>query len=287
MKILVFGGTGFIGARLVKALNEKGHQVKTSDIRRDPAWRIEVGVADVIVNLAGAPIFGKRWTDDVKSEIHSSRVEGTQKIVEAIGAAKRKGAKIAALVNASAIGFYGPTFDEELTEASPAGVDFLAFVCREWEEAALSAERHYGVRTVLVRTGVVLGDGGGALQKMLPAFKAFVGGPIGSGKQWMSWVHLDDVVGIYVHAIENAAIHGALNATAPQPKRNKEFSKALGKALHRPSLLPVPGIGLYALFGEVAEILVNGQKVLPRATIESGYAFKYPELEAALKDILK
>lgn len=286
MKILVFGGTGFIGTRLVKALSEKGHHVKTSDTRRDPAWRIEVGVADVIVNLAGSPIFGKRWSDDVKAEIHSSRVEGTQKIVEAIGAAKRKGAKVAALINASAIGFYGPTFDEELTESSKAGSDFLAFVCREWEEAALVAERHYGVRTVFVRTGVVLGDGGGALQKMLPAFKAFVGGPIGSGKQWMSWVHLDDVVGIYVHAIENAAIHGALNATSPQPKRNKEFSKLLGKALHRPSLLPVPGIGLYALFGEVAEILVNGQKVLPRATIESGYAFKYPELEAALKNIL-
>ena len=286
MKILVFGGTGFIGTALQKALVARGHQVKTSDIRRDPAWKIEIGVADVVVNLAGAPIFGKRWSDDVKDEIHRSRVEGTRKIVDAMGAAKKKGSKLSALVNASAIGFYGPTFDEELSESSPAGSDFLAFVCREWEESAQKAERVYGIRTVCVRTGIVLADGGGALAKMLPAFKAFVGGPIGAGKQWMSWVHLDDVVGVYVHAIENAQISGPLNATAPHPRRNKDFSKALGKALGRPSFLPVPGLALYAVFGEVAEILVNGQKALPRATQESGYVFRYPELEPALKNIL-
>ncbi len=294
MKVVLFGASGFIGGVLSKALEAKGHSVIAADVRKTPAWQSLLDDADAVVNLGGAPIFGKRWDDRVKAEIHSSRVDSTKKIVDALGSAQKKSGRCAVLVNASAIGFYGPSFDETFNEDSPCGSDFLASVCRDWEEAAFKAEKVHGIRTVVVRTGVVLGRGGGALQQMLyplktklfSPFKLGMGGPIGLGKQWTSWIHINDVVGIYIHAIENAQVRGPLNATAPEPLRNKDFTKALAKALKRPAFFPLPGLLLYALYGEVAEILINGQKVLPKATLNSGYRFLFPKLDSALDSIL-
>lgn len=287
MKVTVFGGTGFIGVPLVKELKNRGHEVLVLDQRRDPQWKQQMAGSQAIINLAGFPLFKKRWTIDVKSEIYDSRVEGTRAIVSAIGELKNTQQEPKVFISGSAIGFYGPDFDVEFTEESHAGADFLAFVCRDWEAEAEKAATHYGVRTVLLRTGIVLGKDGGALAQILPPFKAFIGGPIGSGKQWMSWIHLDDMVGLILHALENSSIKGPLNATSPQPERNKDFSKKLGSTLNRPSLLPVPSLGLYALVGEAAEILVNGQKVLPKKALDTQYKFKYPSLESALGNILK
>jgi len=285
MKIIIFGGTGFIGPKLLKAFEAKGHSVSIADTRKMPDWEGRIADSDVVVNLAGAPILGKRWNDRVKSAIYDSRVDGTKLIVDAMGRAKASGSKVSALVSASAIGYYGPTQDEPLSESSPSGTDFLAMVCRDWEEQSFKAEKHFGIRTAVVRIGIVLGRDGGALEKQLPIFKLGLGGPVGSGKQWTSWVHLDDVIGLFVFAVEQTQVRGALNATAPNSVRNGEFTKALGKALHRPAVLPVPGLALYVLFGEVAEILINGQRVVPTATLAAGYVFKYPQLDAALKSI--
>jgi len=282
MKIMVFGSTGFIGERLVKKLHEKGHEVVRATLRgKHGSWESEVAHCDAIVNLAGESLFNKRWNTDVKAAIYDSRIQGTHRIVDAIGAAKKAGGKIKVLVNASAVGFYGPSWDE-LNESSPEGSDFLAFVCRDWEAEARRAEGTFGVRTVITRLGIVLGSEGGALAKLVLPFKLGVGGPIDLGKQWTSWIHVDDVVGILMHALENESVRGVLNATAPQPVTNKEFSKALGRALHRPSWLPVPGIALGILLGEVAEILVTGQKALPKRTLESGYTYRYPAIDAAM-----
>ena len=285
--MIVFGGTGFIGKILQSALTAKGHTVMVSDTRRNPQWEKDLATADAVVNLAGSPLFGKRWNDAIKAEIHDSRTEGTKKIVDAIGRAKKTGGRPITLVNASAIGYYGPgTPGQNVTESSAPGADFLAFVCREWEEEALRAEHAHGVRTAIVRIGVVLGKGEGALQKMLPFFRLGLGGPIEFGLQDFSWVHVDDVVGIILHALETDSVRGIFNASSPNPVSNKVFTKALGHVLHRPTLFPVPGLALWALYGECAEVLVNGQRVIPENTLKSGYKFKFPELEAALKDVV-
>lgn len=285
MKVSVFGGTGFIGTALVKALQKKGHTVTVLDLRRDSDWVSKMSTTEAVVNLAGYPLFGKRWTTEIKSAIYDSRIEGTKAIVKAMGAVKDSGGpKI--LVNGSAVGFYGPENDIEFDEHSHAGADFLAFVCRDWEEAAQTAQNHHGIRTTFIRTGIVLGANGGALKQLLPPFKAFIGGPVGSGKQWMSWIHLEDIVGIILHALETETIKGPLNGTSPSPVRNADFSKALGHALGRPSFMKIPGLALYAVVGEASELLVNGQKVLPVETLKSGYVFKFPTLEQALQNIL-
>lgn len=293
MKIVVTGATGFIGTRLCDLLRGKGHYVDAVSLRRDNDWEKKVMDADAVVNLAGESVFGKRWNTYVKSEIHESRIQGTRKIVEAMGKAHSLNpSKEQILVNASAIGYYGSDTDEAvINEASEAGTDFLAFVCREWEEEAQKASLRYNVRTTIVRIGVVLGKNGGALESMLyplgnkaiSPFKMGLGGPINSGKQWMSWVHLDDVCGMIIYAIENSHVKGVMNATSPNPVRNIDFTKTLGAVINRPVALPLPGIALHLLFGEAAAILTGGQKVLPEAAEKAGYKFKYSALHEALK----
>lgn len=286
MQIVIFGGTGFIGQPLVRALQAAGHNVLVTDLRRDTEWETKLAGSDAVVNLAGAPLFSKRWTESFKKEIYDSRIDGTRKIVDAIGRAKQKGGGPRVLVSASAVGYYGPHPSAEFTESSGPGDDFLAKVCRDWEAEALRAEREFGVRTVLVRTGVVLGREGGALKQLLLPFKMFVGGPVASGQQWFPWISLDDIVGIYRHAVENTSVRGPLNGAAPGIVNNEDFSRALGHVLHRPSLLRVPAFALYALVGGSAEVVVEGQKVRPQATLASGYVFRDPELTPALKKIL-
>lgn len=294
MNVAVVGSTGFIGQRLVEVLKKKGHSVTGVSLRKS-GWESAVSEADAVVNLAGEPIFGKRWDTYVKGEIFDSRINGTQKIVDILGEAKKNDPeKKRCFVCASAIGYYGPHEDEELNEQSEAGHDFLAFVCREWEDVAEKAHLHHDIRTAIVRIGIVLGAGGGALETMMyplgtkaiSPFKLGLGGPINSGSQWMSWVHIDDVCGIIVHALENESVSGPLNATSPNPVTNKSFTKTLGAVLSRPTPFPIPGPALYLRFGESASILTKGQKVLPENTLKSGYTFKYDALNEALKQAL-
>jgi uncharacterized protein (TIGR01777 family) len=286
MKVAIFGGTGFVGQHLQKALKNRNHEPLVLDVRKDHNWKSQLKDCDAVINLAGAGLFAKRWDVDYKSLIHSSRVEGTHAIVNAVSVAREGGKGPQVLVNASAVGFYGASVEATFDESSEAGTDFLAFVCREWEAEAQRAERQFGIRTAIVRFGVILGKDGGALKKLLPPFKAFVGGPIGLGKQFFPWVHIDDAVGLLIHALETSSMHGPFNAVAPDVVTNKEFSKALGRALHRPSLLPVPGPALYVIVGEAADMLVEGQRVIPVKTLGSGYKFKFDKLDAALKNLL-
>jgi hypothetical protein len=286
MRVIVFGGTGFVGSRLVGLLKEKGHECIVRDLRRDDDWQKQLKEADAVINLAGEPLFKRRWNESVKSAIHASRVEGTKKIVAAIGAARKlnpEKAKI--LINASAIGYYPSSAEQIFDESSETGTDFLAFVCRDWEEAVWPAKNLHGARTSVIRLGVVLGKNGGALEQIVPPFKMMAGGPIGNGKQWFSWIHLDDVCGIITHALENENVEGVLNATSPESSRYKEFAKTLGAVLGKPSWAPLPKLALFAMVGEAASVLTASQRVLPKRTLESGYQFKFPSLMNALKDI--
>jgi len=234
---------------------------------------------DAIVNLAGESIASGRWTAARKAAIRSSRVEATRALVDAAAAASPR-PKV--LVNASGVGYYGAHGDEPLDETAAAGTDFLARLCVEWEAEARRAEA-LGVRVVVVRLGVVLAPDGGALSAMLLPFRAGLGGPIGGGRQWMSWVHRDDVVGLLREAVGNAEYAGPVNATSPNPVTNRDFTRALGRVLHRPTVLPVPGIGLRLLMGEMATMLLTGQRVLPKVAERRGYAWQQPELPAALE----
>jgi uncharacterized protein len=298
VNITITGATGFIGRRLIERLGTGEHQLhvlsrhtnirfgntavwigKWDPMAEDPPKESLVN-ADAIVHLAGEPV-AQRWTPEAKRKIRESRVESTRRLAQALAELKQRPR---VMICSSAIGIYGSRGDEALTESSTPGTDFLAEVCQEWEKEA-SAVESLGVRVVKVRTGVVLGKGGGALQKMLPPFKAFVGGKLGSGKQWMSWIHLDDLVGILCHALTNP-MSGVFNGTAPNPVTNADFTAALGKELGRPTLFPVPAFALKAMFGEMAEILLGGQRVLARATETAGYRFQYPELGGALRDIV-
>ncbi len=288
MNVVVTGASGLIGTRLLQMLREKGHSVEGVSLRKDVDWEKKVENADAVVNLAGEPIFGQRWNTYVKAEIHDSRVNGTRRVVEVMGRARKKHPeKKLTLVNASAIGFYGSTEDDILTEKSEAGADFLAFVCRAWEDEADKARLLHGIRTVVLRTGIVLDKKGGALEKMLPFFKLGLGGPIGNGRQWMSWIHIDDLCGLIVHALENENVAGAVNGTAPNPVRNIDFSRTLGAVLNRPAFLPIPAPALYLRFGESSSILTGGQRVLPEAAVKSGYRFKYAALNEALQAALR
>jgi hypothetical protein len=299
MNITITGATGFIGRRLIQRLGAEPHQLhvlsrgtnikfgdtavwitKWDPLQEDPPEESIVN-ADAIVHLAGEPV-AQRWTPEAKNSIRASRVVSTQRLVHALSALPHRPS---VLVCGSAIGIYGSRGDEILTESSALGNDYLAEVCQEWEKQAMAAES-LGMRVARIRTGVVLGKGGGALQKMLPPFKAFIGGKIGSGKQWMSWIHVDDLIGILCHALTNP-MSGAFNGTAPNPVTNSEFTSVLASALGRPALFPVPGFALKAMFGEMAEMLLGGQRVLPRATEAAGYRFQYPELGPALRSILE
>ena len=291
MKVVIGGANGLIGSELGRALRARGDEVVALvrkprgpgevnwDGRSVPAGALER--ADAAVNLSGANIGARRWSEPYKKEIVDSRVESTRAFVEAMRAARPRPR---AFVNASAVGAYGGRGDEELTEDSAPGGDFLAGVCKASEAQALRAEE-LGVRTVLLRTGVVLARHGGALKQMLPPFKAFVGGPIGNGKQWFPWIHLADEVGLILWALDGG-VRGALNAVAPAQVRMKEFAQALGRALHRPALFSVPALVLRLGLGEMAEVLLEGQRAAPRKALDGGYRFRFPDLSGALADLI-
>jgi len=298
MRVIVTGGTGFIGSKLCENLVAKGHEVVlfTRDASRSrdqihpkirvvswapgAAWESWVDGAGAIVNLAGENI-AQRWTEAAKQRIVASRVDAAARLSAAI---EKAAVKPSVLVNAAAVGYYGPHGDETLDEDSPPGTDFLATTCVAWEEAAKKAEA-LGVRVALIRTGVVLGRDGGALAKMLPPFKMFAGGPIGNGEQWMSWIHRDDLVALFVFAMENPKARGPINGTAPNPVTMKEFAKALGRALHRPSLFPAPAAAVRLLLGEMATVVLDGQRVVPKKAEGLGFKFRFTEVDAALRDV--
>jgi uncharacterized protein len=291
VKVVIGGANGLIGSALRNVLRARGDPVvalvRRPDSGGEVRWdgrTIPDGVldgADAAVNMSGVNIAARRWTDAFKKEIASSRVQSTRAFVEAIRAAHRKPR---VFVNASAVGAYGPRGDQEVTESTPAGADFLAEVCKASEAEAMRAEE-LGVRTVLLRTGVVLAREGGALKQMLPPFKAFVGGPIGSGRQWVPWIHLADEVALILWALDRD-VRGPLNAAAPNPVRMKEFAQSLGRALHRPAFFTVPPVVLRIGLGEMADVLLEGQRAVPKKALEAGFKFRFSELEPALKDLV-
>jgi uncharacterized protein (TIGR01777 family) len=234
-----------------------------------------------VIHLAGEPV-AQRWNAKVKAAILESRELGTRNLVAGIAASEPKPAT---LVSSSAVGYYGKHGDERVPESSPAGDDFLADVCVRWEREADLAEG-LGLRVVKIRTGVVLDATGGALKTMLPPFKAGVGGPVAGGRQYMPWIHVDDIVGLYLKALDDPSWSGAYNGAAPEPVTNKDFSKALGKALHRPSFAPVPALAIKALYGEMAEVVTEGQRAVPERPLAGGYAFRHAALQPALEDAL-
>ncbi|MBI3871533.1 MAG: TIGR01777 family protein [candidate division Zixibacteria bacterium] len=302
MQILITGGTGFIGQALVPSLAGRGHAVRVLSRRTAPptGWPPNVNLVswagppdpipasalagvDAVVNLAGESIGGGRWTQRRKDLIFASRIDTTRTLVQQIAAAR---VKPKVVINASAIGYYGPHGDEELSEASPPGNDFLATVCSHWEEEAKPLVRH-GVRLALVRTGIVLERDGGALPKMLLPFRLGIGGPVGSGQQVMSWIHRDDLVNLYVFILQTDRLSGPINATAPAPVTNREFASVLGRVMRRPAFMPTPGFVLRLMLGEMSDLVLTGQRVLPKRALEFGFAFKYPGLSDALRTILQ
>jgi uncharacterized protein (TIGR01777 family) len=306
MRVFVTGGTGLIGTRLVGRLRERGDEVKLLTRRAgavrekfasctlvegDPMvagpWTDAIADCDAVVNLAGENLFARRWNDDFKRQLLDSRIKTTDNVVAALTCKPQTDAGAAkVLVNASAVGYYGPHGDEELDENTPPGNDFLAQICVDWERSALAAQTA-GVRVVLVRIGVVLDKAGGALAPFLTQFKLFAGGPTGSGRQWMPWIHHADLTGIILLSLDRAEVQGPINGTAPNPVTNKEFVKALGRALHRPAFLPTPGFALRLGLGEVAGVVLSGQRVLPRKAQQLGYQFQFPTIDAAFADIFK
>jgi uncharacterized protein (TIGR01777 family) len=279
VKVTVLGASGFVGRALAAALTERGDDVRSVSLR-DPARAAEAADgSDVVVNLAGAPVV-ERWTDERKRAIASSRVDLPRAFLAALANVERRPQ---AYVSASAIGYYGMSRTATFTETSPPGDDFLARVCVAWEAEAAHASA-LGMRVAIVRTGLVLGRDGGALAKLLPLFRSGLGGPVASGEQWNSWIHLDDHVGIYLLAIDGFA--GPLNATAPQPVTNRDFTRALAAAVHRPALFPAPEFALKLVFGEGASVLTEGQRVLPVEALAAGYTFRFPEIGAACADLV-
>jgi len=301
MRIVITGGTGLIGSRLIPTLVHEGYQVlvlarntvkakerlgTNVEIKK---WNpLETGLDSEtlegcygVVNLAGETI-NSRWTAARKERILNSRIETTAGLVKAMAHVKNR-PKV--FISASAVGYYGPRGDEELSETAPVGVDFLATVCSKWEEEALKAQ-DLGVRVVLLRLGVVLASEGGALQQMLLPYRLFAGGPVGSGRQWFSWIHLEDLMKVIQYALINNTLEGPVNATAPQPVSNQEFSRILGQVLYRPSWLPVPAFMMRLAFGEMAGMLLNGQRVIPEKLVRSGFEFKYPSLRQTLENLL-
>jgi len=283
MRIAVTGASGFIGSRLCDAARARGHAVitvgRTSGERRwDPmAGPAPLQGADAVVHLAGEPVAEGRWSREKMDRIRDSRVTGTRNLVAGLRDAPAK-----TLVCASATGYYGSRGDEELTEDSAPGGDFLAGVCRDWEaEAARS-----GIRTVSVRIGIVLGAEGGALAKMRLPFSLGLGGRLGDGMQWMSWIHVDDLVALLLHGLETDGLSGPLLGTSPSPATNRDFTKTLGRVLGRWTILPMPAWTLRLIVGPVAEVLVGSQRCRPRRTLDSGFAFRHPELEPALRGLL-
>lgn len=304
MKIAITGATGFVGSRLVEKLKDQGHQIFVFTRNTEKAkrifpekvypnleivaykltesgnWQQKISGCDAVVNLAGEPI-SERWSPEHKKSILESRQIGTQKVVEAINKANPKPG---VLINASAIGYYGTSETAIFDENSPSGNDFLARVCQAWEAEAQKV-KEAGVRLVILRFGIVLGKGG-ALAKMIPPFQMFAGGPIGSGRQWFSWIHREDLVNLIIEALKRPDIEGTYNATAPSPVRMTQLCKTLGEVIHRPSWLPVPDFALELLLGESSKVVLEGQQVLPLATERIGFQYQYPTLKPALENII-
>jgi uncharacterized protein (TIGR01777 family) len=286
MKIGITGARGFIGGHLAKLAREHGHQVVSFSRHPEPLPGFlearpfsldtppDVSGLGALVHLAGESIMGL-WTPAKKRRIRESRVQGTRRVVEAIAAA-RSGPSV--FICGSAIGFYGDTGEREVSEGSPSGTGFLADVCQSWEAEARAAT----IRTVRIRTGFVLGRDGGAMQLVAPAFRLCLGGNLGDGRQWMSCVHVDDVAGLILHAIESESIEGPLNAVLPDPVRNADFTRAVARAVHRPAIIPAPAFALKIGLGELSHLLLDCQRVVPTATLASGYRFRHPTLESAV-----
>lgn len=302
MRILITGGTGFIGARLCAVLREAGHQLVVYS--RQPAGSVktlcgegveslslldnlsgEEGI-DAVINLAGESIAAKRWSPERKQQLLDSRLNTTQALLDAMAVMPKPPG---CLINASAIGFYGDQGDRLVDEDSQLGdlqsSDFGRELCQRWEQTALQAEA-LGVRVCIVRIGLVVGAGGGFLSKMLPPFKLGLGGQMGSGQQWMSWVHREDLINIIIWLLEHPDCSGPYNATSPGAVRNKAFTKTLAGALHRPALLPMPSVVAKAMFGEMSQLLLTGQHVVPKRITDAGFEFKYPDLKSALSQVL-
>jgi uncharacterized protein (TIGR01777 family) len=299
MRIAITGASGGIGSALVEELKGRGDEVTVLsrsperaseklgveavawDPSAEPAPAEALAGRDGVVHLAGERV-DQRWSEEAKHAIRESRTVGTRNLVAGLGAVDpRPGV----LVSASAVGYYGPRGDEEIDESQPPGEGFLARVVVDWEAAAREAEG-LGVRVVNPRTGIVLSPDAGALSRMLPFFRMGVGGPVAGGRQWMPWVHRDDVLGMMLAALEDPAWSGAVNVAAPVPVTNRDFSAALGRALHRPAVLPVPGFALRLLYGEMADIVTSGQRAIPKRPLELGYRFRHPELDEALRSAL-
>mgnify|MGYP001191813148 CR=1 FL=1 len=295
--ILITGGTGFLGSALVADWLAQGHQITV--ISRDPLAAMQQlgnqinavshfnllptsAQFDVIVNLAGAPLFSSRWSEARKQQIRDSRIALTQQLVSFIASLQHKPEL---LISGSAIGIYGDQGDTVLTEQSTSKVDFGQQLCHDWEQAALQAE-NLGVRVCLIRTGLVLGKNGGLLERMLPAFKFGLGGRLGNGLQWMSWIHLRDWLAIVNTLIDHPELSGPFNATAPNPVTNQSFSQQLAKQLHRPALLPMPSFVLKLLLGEMSELILASQRVIPDRLLAAGFKFKYSDLTPALQQLL-
>ena len=294
MRIVVAGGSGFLGSVLTAAMREAGHEVLVltrhlpgpgqAGWNPDGAtteWRSCLDGADAVVNLAGEPLDSGRWTPARKARLLASRITATRALVNAIAASSRPPS---VLINASAVGYYGAHGDEVLTEASPPGHDFLASICRAWEDEAMKATPHS--RVALLRTGLPLSRNGGALPPLALPFRLFAGGRAGTGDQWWSWIHIDDWVGLVQWILSSPAASGPVNLTAPAPVRNREFARSLAAALGRPALIPAPAFALRLLLGEMADaVILNGQRVIPQQALSAGYQFKFPTLDVALGDL--
>jgi uncharacterized protein len=304
MRVAVTGATGLIGSAAVSAMLDRGDEVVAlvrdvdrarsglgpdvelhpwSEPTNAPPPAVALEGADAVLHLLGEPI-AQRWSSEAKQGIRDSRVLGTRSLVGALAAVPDP-RRPRVLVSQSATGYYGPHGDEELDETAAAGDDFLARVTAAWEREA--QHEGPGLRVALTRTGVVLSPQGGALAKMLPPFRLGVGGPVGGGRQWVSWIHLDDVVGALLLCLDDERVSGAVNLTAPNPVTNAELSRTLGRVLHRPAVLPVPGVALRLLYGEMATIVLTGQRVIPARLEELGYGFRFAKLEPALRDVLQ
>ena len=302
MKIIITGATGSIGRRLVQKLTSRGDEVTIFtrnlnnaqkkianpskyvkwDFERLNDWKNELNGADIVVHLAGANLGAKRWNDEYKKLAYESRIISTRNLVEAIKTVEQKPK---AFICSSAVGIYGNRYDEVLDETSPLGNDFLANLCNDWEKEAQKVEQ-FGVRRVSLRTGLVLIKDEGVLKQMLLPFRLFIGGPLGNGRQWFPWIHIDDIVGIYLHAIDNQNVTGAINGASPGIVRMNEFAKALGKVLKRPSLFPIPKFAIKLVAGELGEFAVMSQRTSVDKILRAGYEFKFNNLENSLKNII-
>jgi uncharacterized protein (TIGR01777 family) len=278
MNVAITGASGFLGRALSERLRADGNSVTSISLRTQPSPEVLAG-CQAVVNLAGEPV-ARRWTAAARERISNSRIQGTRSLVDAL-----RRHPPAVLVSASAVGYYGSRGDEILTEDSPPAPDFLGQLAVGWEREARAAEQ-FGVRVVTPRIGVVLGRGGGALEQMLLPFRLGVGGRLGTGTQWMSWIALDDLVSLIEFAIEDAAVNGPVNAVAPNPVTNAVFTRELAAALHRPAIFPVPAFALKILFGEMSQILLGGQRVIPQAALRAGFQFHFADLGQALRQAI-